>query len=472
VPEKNKKPAKRKYKVLSLYSGAMGLDIGLEQTGSFDVLACVECVPIFCNTIRKNRDAGRTSRKSLKVYETDIMALDPESVMHDLGLQKGELDLITGGPPCQTFSTTGKRRTVQDVRGTQLWQFLRFIEKIQPKMFVMENVRGLMSAAINHRAIKERPEHGGSPLTFEEEPGSVIRKFLKDLRGDYRIDCFLVNAVNYGSPQIRERAIFIGNRYNLMVDFAEPTHGLEDQKSNPLTGKKNLLPFKTLGDILVNLNDPNPVTLDFSPRKKKYLAMIPPGGNWRALPKEIATESMGKAFFSKGGRSGWWRRLSYDLPCPTIVTMPNHASTSLCHPMEVRALTLRECASIQEFPDNWEFCGNPTEQYLQVGNAVPIRLGNVTGKVLVKYLDLIYAKNESFLEDHPIFRVVYIRSHIRTRQWYKNGTYFVWKDGTSNDNVLYRISRNNKKSRGNRKLMYSTTRVGQMLLDSYESKVV
>src|SRR5207247_2253581 len=96
----------------------------------------------------------------------------------------------------------------------------------------------------------------------------------------------------------------------------------------------HLLPFRTLGEALAGLVDPNPIVMDFSPRKKSYLAMVPPGSNWRSLPEEIARESMGKAFLAKGGRSGWWRRLTFDLPCPTIVTMPNHAGTALCHPTE------------------------------------------------------------------------------------------------------------------------------------------
>ena len=132
-----------------------------------------------------------------------------------------------GGPPCQTFSTTGKRATVQDPRGTLLWQFLRYVQHFRPKMFVMENVRGLMSAALRHPPIKDRPDKGGPPLGPEEQPGSVIQSFLLDLRYAYRIDAFEVNAVNYGAPQLRERAIFVGNRFNRLVEFPAPTHGME-----------------------------------------------------------------------------------------------------------------------------------------------------------------------------------------------------------------------------------------------------
>ena len=178
--------------------------------------------------------------------------------------------------------------------------------------------------------------------------------------------------------------------------------------------------------------------MDFSPRKKSYLSLVPPGGNWRHLPAVLQQESMGKAFHAKGGRSGWWRRLSYDLPCPTLVTMPNHASTSLCHPDEVRALTVREYCRIQEFPARWVVCGTPAEQYRQIGNAVPVRLGQVAGKVIASALDSIYQNNNKVVEGAPKeYRKIYIQSHIRTRQWFKNGTAYAWEDGEDNAGITY-----------------------------------
>ena len=438
----------KSYTVLSLFSGSMGLDLGLEQTGRFKPLACVEMVPAFCETIRTNRDVGRISNRDLKVYEGDIRDLDPSLVMTELGLKPGELDLLTGGPPCQSFSTTGKRGTVQDPRGTLLWHYLRFVEAMRPKMFIMENVRGLMSAALRHRHIKDRPEKGGLPLEEDEAPGSVIRLFIKDLHDAYRLDCFEVNAVNYGAPQLRERAIFIGNRFNRLVEFPEPTHGQNEEKPATWFDGPALEPFRTLGEALAGLDDPKPVVMDFSPRKKRYLAMVPPGGNWRSLPEDIARESMGKAYLAKGGRSGWWRRLSFDLPTPTIVTMPNHAGTALCHPTETRALTLRECARVQEFPDDWEFRGKTQEQYTQVGNAVPVRLGRVCGEVAAEGLDAIHRDCLKVVDgDNPPCRVVYVKSHIRTRQWFKAGKTFLWQDGEDNESVLYGSAKTHRKVR-------------------------
>ena len=179
--------------------------------------------------------------------------------------------------------------------------------------------------------------------------------------------------------------------------------------------------------------------MDFSPRKLRYLSMVPAGSNWRSLPADVQKESMGKAWYAKGGRSGWWRRLSFDLPCPTLITMPNHAGTALCHPLETRALTLREYARIQEFPDDWVFCGTPAEQYAQVGNAVPVRLGRIAGEVIAEELDALANRgHRSYSTSPEEYRVVNIQSHVRTRMWYKAGRTYRWKDGSGdNSEAMY-----------------------------------
>lgn len=446
MTETRKKPSS-KYKVISLFSGAMGLDLGLEQTGRFEVLACVEKEASFCATIRANHALGRL-HKDLKVFEGDITDLDPATVLAACGLKPGELDVLVGGPPCQSFSTAGRRMATQDPRGTLLWQYLRFVEYMQPRFFLMENVRGLLSAALKHRPIAERPEKGGAPLEDDEKPGSVVRLFAEDLQNlegvggyGYHMDCFEVNAVNYGAPQLRERALFIGNRFNTVVNFPDPTHGTSNVpkgKQRQLFGAKALQPWRTLRDAIGDLNDPGEVIMDFSPRKKSFLELVPPGSNWRSLPVDKQQESMGSAWFAKGGRSGWWRRLSYDLPCPTLVTMPNHASTALCHPAEVRALSLKEYALIQEFPVDWSFQGTASQQYAQVGNAVPVRLGQIAGNVIAKEMDKLRLHNWLAAAEKPLdYRVIYVQSHVRTRQWFKDGKTLVWEDGEDNALATY-----------------------------------
>lgn len=381
----------------------------------------------------------------LTVIEDDIRNVDPRDVLRAAKIEPGELDLLVGGPPCQSFSTAGRRGTIQDPRGELLWDFLRFVEITKPKFFLMENVRGLLSAALRHRKLADRPERGGPPLDDGEVPGSVVRLFADDLRqidARYHMDCFEVNAVNYGAPQLRERAIFIGNRFNAKVDFPRPTHGSPEQCAAPpadlFAAGTSIAPWATLGDAIGGLDDPGPVMMDFSPRKKSFLAQVPPGSNWRSLPVQTQQESMGKAWHAKGGRSGWWRRLSFDLPCPTLVTMPNHASTSLCHPVGVRALSLKEYALIQEFPEEWRFAGTVSQQYAQVGNAVPVRLGAIAGKVVADAFDKRARRDfKPYARQPEHFRTVYIQSHVRTRQWFKGGETFVWNDGGTSIKPTY-----------------------------------
>lgn len=444
----------KRYTAISLFSGAMGLDLGLDSTGRFHILACVEKERSFCDTIRANKAAGKLDQ-DLAIFHADISKLDPAEVLAAAGLKPGELDVLIGGPPCQSFSTAGRRGTTQDPRGTLLWDFLRFVEYMKPRMFLMENVRGLLSAGLKHRPIAERPEKGGPPLDPDEQPGSVLRLFadeLQHLEGtSYHMDVFEVNAVNYGAPQLRERVLFIGNRYGAQIDFPNPTHGpahaLEGTQATLFTQPERLQPWRTLRDAIGNMSDPGDEIMDFSPRKKSFLAHVPEGSNWRSLPTEMQQESMGRAWYAKGGRSGWWRRLNFDLPCPTLVTMPNHASTSLCHPTELRALTLKEYAAIQEFPAEWVFAGTVSQKYAQIGNAVPVRLGSVAGNVLAKALDQLEDTSDPLPVAEDGYRVIYIQSHVRTRQWFKSGKAFVWEDGSDNSDNLYEAPQTLRKSR-------------------------
>ncbi len=428
------------YKTVSLFTGAGGMDVGFERTGRYEVLACLEKEDACCDSLVANRDAGLLGSPATEILRGPIEDHDPAEAMARLGLAPGELDVLIGGPPCQTFSTAGRRATMQDPRGMLLWQFLRWTAVFRPRFFVMENVRGLLSAAIEHRPIALRPDKGGPPLTPNEEPGSVMARWLEDLAeatdDAYRVDCFEVNAVNYGAPQLRERVLFFGNRVDAVVDFPAPTHRNPFRKAPEVDPPgEERPPFQTLGHALDAMGHDDGEVLDFSPRKKRFLAMVPEGANWRTLPVPVQQESMGRAWHAKGGRSGWWRRLSRDLPCPTVVTMPNHASTSMCHPTETRALTLRECAAIQEFPDAWTFCGTTVQKYAQVGNALPVRLGEVAGFVLAGAFD--NSKAPAPKREHPRYRRVYLNSHVRTRQWYRAGVTYEWKDGEDNSASHY-----------------------------------
>lgn len=368
------KETSRRYTVISLFAGAMGLDLGLHGTGRFHLLACIEKNHAFCQTIRLNQEAGRLPA-DLHIVQSDIADVDPLKLLEDFGLRPGEVDLVVGGPPCQPFSRARQRARVQDARSALPFEFLRFVNAMQPRFFLMENVPGLLTAA----------------LKPGEEPGTLMRAFEVGLAESYRVDTFLVDAASYGTPQFRERAIVIGNRCNARLVLPEPTHGPPDDRrfDSPLDAVlPSLKPWVTLRDALRDLEDPAPVILDFSPRRKRYLVLVPPESNWRSLPAELLRESFGNAWREdEAPRSGWWRRLSFDAPSPTLLTMPCHASTALCHPTETRALSLREYARIQQFPDDWVFCGTKAERYAQVGNAVPRGLSQMVGEVIAEALD-------------------------------------------------------------------------------------
>jgi DNA (cytosine-5)-methyltransferase 1 len=389
---------------VSLFSGAMGLDIGLERAGFKCVLAN-EVDKLAVETIRLNRP-------KVPVFDNSIEFLNKNVVQKLSKKRSSEIDLVAGGPPCQAFSVFGQRKGIYDGRGKLLFEFHRIVDEIKPKFFLMENVRGLHSIPLVPKNVDTNLIEG-----FDEshtKPGSLLNELIRLFcRSGYYVNCFLVNSVNYGAPQIRERLLIIGNRLNYEVTFPQPLFSNRPED--------NLPPFKTLGDVISNgFNDNDPDCLNFSPRKLKYLNMVPPGGNWRSLPIDIQKESMGKSWYLKGGRSAYWRKLSFDFPCPTVVTMPNHAGTSMCHPTELRALTVGEMAAVQEFPKNWRFVGTPMDKCRQIGNAVPPRLGEVAGKAIK---DAFKKKRLSkFTQNKPSdCEITHIRPHVRTRSYFEDG---------------------------------------------------
>jgi DNA (cytosine-5)-methyltransferase 1 len=399
---------------VSLFSGGMGLDLGLEQAG-FEPLVCNEIDSSAVKTIRRNR-------QFVPVVSESITEVTGKSLESAAAQSLAEVPLVAGGPPCQAFSVYGKRQGTEDSRGQLIYEFLRIVSELLPKTFLMENVRGLHSMAVVPKAALIDDPFLDPKLT---EHGSLLREVLKRFEAiGYRVDCFLVNCVNYGAPQLRERLICIGNRFNLKAKFPQPQYSNRSEDRLP--------PFRTLGDAIgPGFTDPDPDCMNFSPRKLKYLEMVPEGGNWRSLPVEIQKESMGKAWHLKGGRSAYWRKLSFEFPSPTVVTMPNHAGTSMCHPTELRALTVGELAAIQEFPADWRFEGKATDKCRQIGNAVPVRLGTIAGSVICELLKQI-AKTKSGKVNFPSC-VEHIRPHVRTRTFWKAGQAFAGDHGYYND---------------------------------------
>lgn len=358
------------YKYMSFFSGALGLDLGLEQAG-LEAVSFNEVEKVFCQTIRLNRP-------QVKLYESDIRELSAEQLLKDHHLKKGELFAVVGGPPCQAFSTAGKRNSLNDDRGNVFIHFIDLIEGLQPKYAVIENVRGLLSAALKHRPHEQRGE-GFPPLTRDELPGGALKFIINKLnKAGYRVSFTLYNAANFGVPQIRERVVMIASRDGEEVPLLKATHA---EKAMP--GKKRWL---TLADAIGRLKkDQTHTHVNFPEKRLKFFKMLGPGQNWRCLPEKHKEVAMGKSLHSGGGRTGFYRRLAWDYPSPTLVTTPTMPATDLCHPEFDRPLSVEEYAAIQTFPKNYKFAGKVLQQYKQIGNAVPCGLGRAIGKHLIHF---------------------------------------------------------------------------------------
>lgn len=338
---------------ISLFSGAMGLDLGLMQAGidiqigqDFDN-ACVQ-------TMQAN------GHKSIS---GDIRNISADFVLQQVGMRSGEPFLVCGGPPCQPFSTAGKRLGINDPRGSLFKEFVRMIDEIRPRFFIMENVKGLISSVL-------KDEKGNNTST------TVLDVILDEFsKLNYKTVFGILDAVNYGVPQFRERFVMIGSRDNENIFLPAPTHFRIHQ--NPAYR------WITLGDIIKDLENANGECATFSDSRLQYLKMVPEGGNWKDLPPEILQEAMGGAYTSGGGKVGFYRRLSYSQPSPTVVTSPVQKATMMCHPTMDRPLSVAEYARIQQFPDNWKFIGTTVDKYRQIGNAVPVGLAKAIGETLV-----------------------------------------------------------------------------------------
>lgn len=318
------------FSTIELFAGAGGLALGVEEAG-FQTLACIEFNRDACDTLRKNRPGWR-------VIEDDVANISCLDLEAFFSLKKGELDLLSGGAPCQAFSYAGKKLGLEDARGTLFYHYATFLEKLQPKMFLFENVRGLLThdSGKTYKTI----------TTIFEQTGYTIQKQV-------------LNAWDYGVAQKRERLITIGIRNDLLdkIHFNFPA----PHEYRPV-----------LRDILPGC--PKSEGTPYSEYKRKIYDLVPPGGYWRDIPEEIAKAYMKSCWNMGGGRTGILRRMSMDEPSLTVLTSPSQKQTDRCHPTESRPFTVRENARCQSFPDEWAFCGSVSSQYKQVGNAVPVNL--------------------------------------------------------------------------------------------------
>jgi DNA (cytosine-5)-methyltransferase 1 len=321
---------KRKLTCIELFAGAGGLALGIEKAG-FDALALIEFDKDATATLKKNRPAWN-------IICDDIANVSPGDLSARFNIPVGSLDLLSGGAPCQAFSYAGKRLGLEDTRGTLFYHFAVFLEKLYPKTFLFENVRGLLT---HNRG-----------RTYE-----IILEIFS--QSGYTIQKQILNAWDYGVAQKRERLITIGIRNDLIdsvkIKFPRPH------------------PYKpVLRDVLKNV--PQSDGTQYSEYKRKIFELVPPGGYWRDIPEDIARDYMKSCWNMDGGRTGILRRLSLDEPSLAVLTSPSQKQTDRCHPLEARPFNVRENARIQCFPDDWQFVGSVGSQYKQVGNAVPVSL--------------------------------------------------------------------------------------------------
>ena len=341
------------YTSIELFAGAGGLALGVEKAG-FNTLGLIEFDKDAADTLKKNRPNWNVINDDI----ANISCLDLEKYF---SIKKGELDLLSGGAPCQAFSYAGKRLGLEDARGTLFYHYALFLEKLQPKMFLFENVRGLLTH-----------DHGKTYST-------MLDIFT---RAGYTIDKQVLNAWNYGVPQKRERLITIGIRNDLV--------GKTEYRFPKAHSYKPVL-----RDVL--LDCPDGPGVPYGEKKRKIFELVPAGGYWRDIDPAIAKEYMKSCWDMEGGRTGILRRMSMDEPSSTVLTSPSQKQTERCHPLEARPFTVRENARCQTFPDDWEFCGNVSSQYKQVGNAVPVNLAYDIAKEIANSIDML-AENQKVKE--------------------------------------------------------------------------
>ncbi len=333
------------YKVLELFAGAGGLAVGMEKAG-------LKCVAL--NEIDKHACATlRNNRPNWNVLEGDIKNFVFSEYYN-------QVDVVTGGFPCQAFSYAGKRLGFEDARGTLFYEFARVIKEVNPPICIGENVKGLL----NH------------------DNGKTLQGMISilDEIGYNVVPVQVLKAINYKVPQKRERLILVGIRKDIDLKYEYP---------KPYKKIYNLSDALKKGELFGS-NVQNSSGAKYPESKKSVLDLVPPKGYWRDLPIDIQKDFMGASFYLGGGKTGMARRIGWDEPCLTLTCSPAQKQTERCHPDETRPFTVREYARIQTFPDDWQFSGPMAQQYKQIGNAVPVNLGREVGYSIIKFLNDYY----------------------------------------------------------------------------------
>lgn len=343
--ESNFVAPENEYKVLELFAGAGGLAIGMEQAG-IKCAALNEIDKFACATLRKNRPHWNVLEGDIKNFNFS---------------EYNDVDIVTGGFPCQAFSYAGKKLGLADARGTLFYEFARVVKEVNPPICIGENVRGLLT----------------------HDSGKTLRGMISILNeiGYNVVPVEVLKAINFKVPQKRERLILVGIRKDIDIKYYYP---------KPFKKVYHLRDALKKGELF-DCDVPKSNGAKYPASKKAVLDLVPQKGYWRDLPLNIQKEFMGGSFYLGGGKTGIARRIGWDEPCLTLTCSPAQKQTERCHPDETRPFTVREYARIQTFPDDWEFVGSLAQQYKQIGNAVPVNLGREVGYSIVKFLNQYYS---------------------------------------------------------------------------------
>lgn len=353
--------------VIDLFCGAGGLSAGLEMAG-FRVLAGVDMFEA----------AGKTfeaTHPHAKFIGDPIQDVSVEKLMEVTGLKRGELTVLVGGPPCQAYSVYNHQRGMHDERATLFRQYLRIVEGLHPEWIVMENVAGIYSI-------------GG---------GVAVHAIKTELRSlGYVVEEKVLKAEEFGVPQERRRVVFIGNRLGEPITHPAPTHGPGLKPYVTIRDAIGDLPALQNGEDLGKVSYAHEPRCDFqkvvrgnrtsvanhaAPRLGKAnlarLDHIPQGGSWRDIPFDLLPAGMKRA--KRSDHTKRYGRMKWDGLSCTVLTKCDIHWGAYIHPEQNRAISVREAARLQSFPDSFEFTGSKTDQYIQVGNAVPPLLGKAIG---------------------------------------------------------------------------------------------
>lgn len=314
---------KKQFTFIEVCSGAGGLSKGFIDS-DFKALLLNDTDKYCIETLKMNHS-------NTNIIMGSMVDLDLEKYKHK------KVDVLMGGVPCQSFSQAGKRKGIKDNRGKLILHFIKMIDILNPNVFIIENVQGLVT----------------------HNKGNTLQMVINEIKkiGKYNINYKVLNANDYSVPQNRKRLIIVGTNssINKIFNFPKP------HEYKPI-----------LKDVLENC----PKSPGAIYKKEKYdiMKLVPEGGCWVNLPDKIAKEYMGKSYESDGGKRGILKRLDMKKPCLTLLTTPSQKQTERCHPKETRPLQTLEYARIQTFPDDYKFSGSINQIYKQIGNAVPVNL--------------------------------------------------------------------------------------------------